>query len=113
MVLALRLHTTFLPAFGVRVFLFGVLQGRGGPYCEFRLHIQNDLTVMLEGVKSPLQFISLLDSGKLGDPRGILDREPGKRFHVYCKVGEGRSRGGISVSIKRELMDLDFFISQH
>ena len=58
-------------------------------YCEFRLHIQNDLTVMLEGVKS-LQFISHLDSGKLGD--GQLDREPCKRFYIYCKVGEGRSR---------------------
>lgn len=41
---------------------------------------------MLEGVKSPLQFVSLLESGKLGDPRGILDHDPGKHFHVYCKV---------------------------
>ncbi|KAK7503970.1 hypothetical protein BaRGS_00004702, partial [Batillaria attramentaria] len=68
--------------------------GRGGPYCEFRLHVQNDRTVMMEGVKSPLQFISLLDSGKLGDPRGILDKDPGKRFHVYCK-GMLRHRGVI------------------
>ena len=42
--------------------------------------------MMMEGVKSPLQFISLQDTGKLGDPRGVLDRDPGKRFYVYCKV---------------------------
>ncbi|XP_070194990.1 lipoxygenase homology domain-containing protein 1-like isoform X2 [Littorina saxatilis] len=66
--------------------------GRGGPYCEFRIHTQNDSTVMLEGVKSPLQFVSFQDNGKLGDPRGVLDKDPGKRFHVYCK-GMLRHRG--------------------
>lgn len=65
---------------------------------------------MLEGVKSPLQFISLLESGKLGDPRGVLDREPGKRFHVYCKVGEGMIGGIVPNGIKREPMETWVFV---
>ncbi|CAG5116253.1 unnamed protein product, partial [Candidula unifasciata] len=60
-------------------------QGRGGPQCEFRIHVQSDRTVMLEGVKFPLQFITLQENGKLGDPRSVLDKDPAKRFHVYVK----------------------------
>ncbi|KAI8774235.1 lipoxygenasey domain-containing protein 1 [Biomphalaria glabrata] len=59
--------------------------GRGGPQCEFRVHVQSDRTVMLEAAKSPLQFISLLENGKLGESRSILDKDPAKRFHVYVK----------------------------
>ncbi|KAK3777632.1 hypothetical protein RRG08_021747 [Elysia crispata] len=67
-------------------------QGRGGPQCEFRIHVQSDRTVMLEGAKSPLQFITLSDTGKLGDSRSTLDKDPAKRFHVYAK-GVLRHRG--------------------
>lgn len=62
------------------------VQGRGGPQCEFRLHVQSDRTLMLEGVKFPLQFVTLQENGKLGDPRSVLDKDPAKRFHVYVKV---------------------------
>ena len=61
-------------------------QGRGGPQSEFRVHVQSDRTVMLEGAKSPLQFITLEPSGKLGDSRSTLDKDPAKRYHVYAKV---------------------------
>ncbi|GFR86808.1 lipoxygenase-like protein domain-containing protein 1 [Elysia marginata] len=67
-------------------------QGRGGPQCEFRIHVQSDRTVMLEGAKSPLQFITLSETGKLGDSRSTLDKDPAKRFHVYAK-GVLRHRG--------------------
>ncbi|XP_059163011.1 lipoxygenase homology domain-containing protein 1-like [Physella acuta] len=60
-------------------------QGRGGPQCEFRLHVQSDRTVMIEAAKSPLQFITIQENGKLGDPRSTLDKDPAKRFHVYAK----------------------------
>ncbi|XP_012939779.1 lipoxygenase homology domain-containing protein 1 isoform X2 [Aplysia californica] len=67
-------------------------QGRGGPQCEFRLHVQSDRTVMLEGAKAPLQFVTLEENGKLGDSRSTLDKDPAKRFHVYAK-GVMRHRG--------------------
>ncbi|CAL1540914.1 unnamed protein product [Lymnaea stagnalis] len=59
--------------------------GRGGPQCEFRIHVQSDRTVMLEAAKSPLQFITLQENGKLGESRSILDKDPAKRFHVYAR----------------------------
>lgn len=74
------------PIFSTSNYSLHLSQGRGGPLCEFRLHVQSDRTVMLEGVKSPLQFVTLQENGKLGDPRSVLDKDPAKRFHVYVRV---------------------------
>ncbi|KAL3869892.1 hypothetical protein ACJMK2_042519 [Sinanodonta woodiana] len=68
--------------------------GKGGPYGEFRVRVQHDRTVMLESVKNPLQFITINHDGKPGEVRGILDKDPTRRFFVYCK-GAFRHRGVI------------------
>ena len=51
------------------------------------MRVQNDRTVMLESVKNPLQFITIGPDGSPGEVRGILDKEPTRRFYVYAKVG--------------------------
>ena len=61
-------------------------QGKGGPFCEFRVRVQQDRTVLLESVKNPLQFITIGANGAPGEVRGILDKEPSRRFYVYIKV---------------------------
>ena len=63
-------------------------QGKGGPYCEFRVRVQADRTTLLESVKNPLQFITIGPDGSPGEVRGILDKEPTRRFYVYAKVSE-------------------------
>ena len=50
------------------------------------MRVQDDWTVMLEAVKHPLQFVTVLENGRPGDVRGIVDKDPAKRFCVYCKV---------------------------
>ena len=62
------------------------LQGKGGPYCEFRVRVQADRTTLLESVKNPLQFVTIGPDGSPGEVRGILDKEPTRRFYVYAKV---------------------------
>ncbi|KAH3831729.1 hypothetical protein DPMN_104999, partial [Dreissena polymorpha] len=59
--------------------------GKGGPYCEFRVRVQQDRTTMFESVKNPLQFLTIGADGLPGEVRGILDKEPARRFHVYAK----------------------------
>ena len=61
-------------------------QGKGGPYCEFRVRVQADRTTLLESVKNPLQFVTIGPDGSPGEVRGILDKEPTRRFYVYAKV---------------------------
>ncbi|KAJ8306151.1 hypothetical protein KUTeg_016696 [Tegillarca granosa] len=61
------------------------LLSKPGAYTEFRVRVQDDKTVMFESVKNALQFLTFTESGKIGDTRGILDKEPIRRFHVYCK----------------------------
>ncbi|XP_055956181.1 lipoxygenase homology domain-containing protein 1 [Patella vulgata] len=68
--------------------------GKGGAYCDFRIHVQHDLTVLLESVKYPLQFLTLLDNGRPADPRGGVDTDSSRIFYVYCK-GMFRNRGVI------------------
>ncbi|XP_021373395.1 lipoxygenase homology domain-containing protein 1-like isoform X2 [Mizuhopecten yessoensis] len=68
------------------------MQGMGGPYCEFRVRVQHDRSVMLESMKNPLQFVTFGEDGQPDDVRGVLDKEPTRRFFVYCK-GMFRHRG--------------------
>lgn len=68
------------------IFVFHSKQGKGGPYCEFRVRIQQDRTALFESVKNPLQFLTIGADGTPGDVRGILDKEPSRRFYVYIKV---------------------------
>ena len=49
--------------------------------------MQPDRTVLLESVKNPLQFITVGPDGAPGEVRGILDKEPTRRYYVYAKVG--------------------------
>ena len=63
-----------------------ISQGKGGPYCEFRVRVQEDRTSMFESVKNALQFLTFGADGLPGEVRGILDKEPSRRFHVYAKV---------------------------
>ncbi|XP_060083246.1 lipoxygenase homology domain-containing protein 1-like [Ylistrum balloti] len=70
------------------------MQGMGGPYCEFRVRVQNDWSVMLESIKNPLQFVTFGEDGQPDDVRGILDKDPTRRFFVYTK-GMFRHRGVI------------------
>ncbi|XP_069127319.1 uncharacterized protein [Argopecten irradians] len=70
------------------------MQGMGGPYCEFRVRVQHDRSVMLESVKNPLQFVTFGEDGQPDDVRGVLDKEPTRRFFVYSK-GMFRHRGVI------------------
>jgi len=65
------------------VFFF---QGKGGPFCEFRVRVQGERSVILESVKNPLQFVTVGEDGSPQDVRAILDKEPSRRFFVYCKV---------------------------
>jgi len=37
-------------------------------------------------VKNPLQFLTIGADGMPGEVRGILDKEPTRRFNVYAKV---------------------------
>lgn len=69
-----------------KVDLCWFLQSKPGAYTEFRVRVQDDRTIMFEAVKNALQFLTFNESGKIGDTRGILDKEPIRRFHVYCKV---------------------------
>ena len=66
--------------------LLCTLQGKGGPYGEFRVRVQPDRTVLLESVKNPLQFVTVGPDGAPGEVRGILDKEPTRRYYVYAKV---------------------------
>ena len=49
--------------------------------------MQPDRTVLLESVKNPLQFVTVGPDGAPGEVRGILDKEPTRRYYVYAKVG--------------------------
>ena len=62
------------------------MQGKGGPFCEFRIRVQGDRSVMFEAVKNPLQFLTFGENGHPDDVRGILDKEKTRRFFVFCKV---------------------------
>ncbi|XP_071154983.1 lipoxygenase homology domain-containing protein 1-like isoform X1 [Mytilus edulis] len=68
--------------------------GKGGPFCEFRIRVQGDGSVILESVKNPLQFVTVGEDGHPQDVRAILDKEPSRRFFVYCK-GIFRHRGTV------------------
>ncbi|XP_052774352.1 lipoxygenase homology domain-containing protein 1-like isoform X2 [Mya arenaria] len=68
--------------------------GKGGPYCEFRVRVQQDRTTLFESVKNSLQFLTIGADGTPGEVRGILDKEPSRRFHVYAK-GAFRHKGVI------------------
>ena len=74
-------------------------QGKGGPYCEFRVRVQADRTTLLESVKNPLQFITIGPDGSPGEVRGILDKEPTRRFYVYAKVSVWRIMHYVNVSV--------------
>jgi hypothetical protein len=63
-----------------------IVQGKGGPYCELRVRVQPDRTTLFESVKNALQFLTIGADGSTADPRGILDKEPSRRFYVYAKV---------------------------
>lgn len=68
-----------------------MLQKGSGPYCEFRLRVQGDRSIMFESVKNPLQFLTFDEEGHPADIRGILDKEKTRRFFVYCKVRKPRT----------------------
>ena len=63
-------------------------QGKGGSYCEFRVRVQHDRTVMFESAKYPLQFLNIQPNGRPGDPRSGDLADPNKTFVVYAKVKE-------------------------
>ncbi|WAR22969.1 LOXH1-like protein [Mya arenaria] len=71
-----------------------IMHGKGGPYCEFRVRVQQDRTTLFESVKNSLQFLTIGADGTPGEVRGILDKEPSRRFHVYAK-GAFRHKGVI------------------
>ncbi|KAL4236121.1 hypothetical protein ACF0H5_004507 [Mactra antiquata] len=60
--------------------------GKGGPYCEFRVRVQQDRSTIFESVKNPLQFLTIGADGCPGDVRGVLDKDPSRRYYVYSKV---------------------------
>ena len=70
----------------IYMFIICISQGKGGPYGEFRVRVQPDRTVLLESVKNPLQFVTVGPDGAPGEVRGILDKEPTRRYYVYAKV---------------------------
>ncbi|XP_061166198.1 lipoxygenase homology domain-containing protein 1-like [Saccostrea echinata] len=74
-----------------------VMHKGSGPYCEFRLRVQGDRSIMFESVKNPLQFLTFGEDGHPEDVRGILDKEKTRRFYVYCK-GMFRHRGVVIFS---------------
>ncbi|XP_048764444.2 lipoxygenase homology domain-containing protein 1-like isoform X2 [Ostrea edulis] len=74
-----------------------VMHKGSGPYCEFRLRVQGDRSIMFESVKNPLQFLTFGEDGHPSDVRGILDKEKTRRFFVYCK-GMFRHRGVLILS---------------
>lgn len=51
------------------------------------MRVQDDRTSLFEAVKNPLQFLTIAADGTPGEVRGILDKEPSRRFYVYAKVG--------------------------
>ncbi len=61
------------------------IQGRGGSYCEFRVRVQEDRSILLESNKYSGQHMNVGTSGKPGDPRGDIS-DPSRHFYVYCKV---------------------------
>ncbi|XP_074641254.1 lipoxygenase homology domain-containing protein 1-like [Tubulanus polymorphus] len=67
--------------------------GRGGAYCEFRVRVQPDRSVMLESCKHNMQYINVQTDSKTGDTRGS-QADPSKQFVVYCK-GMLRDQGTI------------------
>ncbi|KAK3092113.1 hypothetical protein FSP39_025311 [Pinctada imbricata] len=73
------------------------MNGKGGPFCEFRVRVQGDRSVMLESVKNPLQFLTFGEGGQPENVKGILDKEKTRRFFVFCK-GMFRHRGVVMFS---------------
>ncbi|XP_070556277.1 uncharacterized protein [Ptychodera flava] len=59
-------------------------QGKGGAYCEFRVHVQQDRSVTLESVKTPGQYVTFLTNGRTGDTRGH-GTGPARQFVTYMK----------------------------
>ncbi|XP_077990949.1 uncharacterized protein LOC144445282 [Glandiceps talaboti] len=59
-------------------------QGKGGAYCEFRVRVQEDRSIVLESVKTPGQFVTFLASGKSHDTRGS-SIGPSRQFITYVK----------------------------
>ncbi|ESO92329.1 hypothetical protein LOTGIDRAFT_121069, partial [Lottia gigantea] len=90
------LHTMVIRGF----FFYENNKGKGGAFCEFRIHVQHDLTVLLESVKYPLQFVTFLDNGRPADSRGVVDSDSSRIFHIYCK-GMFRNRGVIMFRTSR------------
>ena len=61
------------------------VKGRNGVYCEFKIRVQDNRTLQFESVRFKSQFLTLLPSGKPGEPRGESSG-PTKHFYAYCKV---------------------------
>ena len=71
-------------------------QGKGGTYCELKVRFQPDRSVLLESMKYPGQHVTVLQSGKMGDPRGAIGT-PTREFYVYVK-GMFREEGVIMLN---------------
>ena len=85
-----------------------LLQGRGGSYCELKVRVQEDRSILFESAKYANQHLTVTNSGKPGDPRGSAD--PSKQFYVYCKVRStnGSLRKNITTLVIRKVFTETF-----
>ncbi|CAH1776005.1 unnamed protein product [Owenia fusiformis] len=68
-------------------------QGRGSAYCDFRIRVQQDRSILLESVKYPLQQMTILPTGQAGDCRSnTTSPTVNRQFYAYCK-GMFRAEG--------------------